>query len=138
MKRTLIYLFGLFITFRIPLLVFNIVAVLSVVGENRVAKDQRMTEYFNSLNPSATTTAKSFVSRWSDMQSAFIYLLSRFISKVYRHISNFNAGLVVGSTGWEGWWVLTKKEQRENIGKHGVLAKVCIVLIIDTTYENVV
>ena len=86
-----------------------------------MAKEQRTAKYFNSLSPTGVRTVKSFASRWGEMQAAYKYLLDIQIFNVYRHISNFNAGLVRGSTGRESWWVLSKREQRENIGKRGVL-----------------
>ena len=42
-----------------------------IAGENKVAKDQCMTDYFNSLSPISTRTQKSFTCRWAEMQAAY-------------------------------------------------------------------
>jgi len=46
--------------------------VLTVVAEGKCVKDQRMVDYFNTLNPkSGEHTLKSFASHWSEMQVSY-------------------------------------------------------------------
>ena len=86
--------------------------VLTVVGEGKCVKDQRMVDYFNTLNPkSGERTLKSFASCWSEMQVSY-KSFAPCMRLICRFICDFNAGRIPGSTGKGDWWLLTCPEQK--------------------------
>ena len=91
---------------------------LTVAYESRALLDKRVTDMYNASQPTHPRTEEACVERWKSMTQAHKFAL--FYTELTgdsRHIRDFSAGRINGSTGSENWWVLSKEQKRKSLNK---------------------
>ena len=99
------------------ILTFSTVDLLD--GESAsILNDQIAAQFLASSPVVFSRTVESIKERWIKMVGTYRYQNSRSYSKCFnRHICDFNAGRVAGSTGQASWFTLEKHIQKRSLGK---------------------
>ena len=118
-----------------------VISILSIVliveAESKIISDKRMTDHFNNSGPAEQRNEGSITGHWISLQAAHKFN-DHYYSKVLicRHVHDWNASRIPGSTGQEEWWSVPKVTQRASVGKRGVYSTDFTQLILDSYHKR--